>query len=470
METLGHFNKYLRYFRTALRSPIAHGVLFLLAVLIFHFEKPVEGAVAFLWIVMVYLLVCDDFCSVMLPLLFPAAFVLTAYDGYALFSPYIWMLIPTAICFLFHIIVYRRRVVLGEHFSSAIAVTVALMLGGAFFISAQEYFAGAALYHVLMLGVGMLLLYLLMRSDIEGRDVEEITRRFMLYMYLWGLFASFMIFDQYLKYYLENGSLMIKGRLAMYPPQWKNNISTVLLLTLPFPFYRALKNPLHLISGFLMYVAMLFSLSRGGILMGTIAVALICVYVFIFAKNKWVRITLSAIIGAGIAAFVVFFRSINPELFFRRSFSFNQLISKNEDRVLLIGRAIEGFKSAPIFGQGIGYGGNADLYNPRQGAMYFYHMFIPQVVGSMGLVGILAYLWQIVLRVRSAVLRINPCTLCLFLSYIGVFLMSQVNPGEFVPLPYELITVALFVLIEKQTKRGCHLSVKPKMAKRTKGN
>ncbi len=452
MEALRHFRNCLHIARTALRSPFAHGVLFLLAVLIFHFEKPVTGAIAFLWIVMLYLLVCDDFCSVMLPLLFPAAFVLTAYDGYALFSPYMWMLIPAALCFIFHLAVYRHPIKLGEHFTGSLAVAVALTLGGAFYISARDYFAGAAIYHVLMLGFGMLLLYLLMRSDIEAHDSEEITRRFMLYMYLWGLFAAYMVGEHCIGFFLENKEAMLAGKLSLNF-QWRNNISTVLMLCMPFPLYFARKGPWHVLSSVLMYAALLCTSSRGGILFGTVEMALLIPYAVFVGKGKWRKLANSAVLLACGFAFFFLYRQYDLSFFFNRLLDGN-IVKEDEARFLLIDRAIEGFKAAPIFGQGIGYSGNSDLYNPRQGAMYFYHMFIPQVVGSMGLVGILAYLWQIVLRVRSALLRLGPCTLCLFLSYLGVFLMSQVNPGEFVPLPYELITVALFVLIEKQEKRN----------------
>ena len=38
--------------------------------------------------------------------------------------------------------------------------------------------------------------------------------------------------------------------------------------------------------------------------------------------------------------------------------------------------------------------------------------------------------------------------MCLGLSYLGILLMSQVNPGEFCPIPYGMITVILFIFLE----------------------
>ena len=78
-------------------------------------------------------------------------------------------------------------------------------------------------------------------------------------------------------------------------------------------------------------------------------------------------------------------------------------------------------------------------------------MMIPQIIGSMGWVGIAAYGYQFVERLRIAFRRVNAYTFCLFLSYMGIFLMSQVNPGEFCPVPYQMVTVTLFVLLECDT-------------------
>ena len=75
------------------------------------------------------------------------------------------------------------------------------------------------------------------------------------------------------------------------------------------------------------------------------------------------------------------------------------------------------------------------------------------VIGSMGIVGIAGYGYQIFTRVREVIKRFNPFVMILGLSYLGVFLMTQVNPGEFCPLPYEMMVVMLFAIIEKEPER-----------------
>jgi hypothetical protein len=125
------------------------------------------------------------------------------------------------------------------------------------------------------------------------------------------------------------------------------------------------------------------------------------------------------------------------------------VFSSDEARVKLISRSFEDFSSSPIFGKGLANPENADLYSPKKGAMHWYHMMIPQVIGSLGSVGILAYGLQFVLRIKLIFKKITPYSLCLFISYLGILLMSQVNPGEFCPLPYEMLTVLIFIILER---------------------
>ena len=80
--------------------------------------------------------------------------------------------------------------------------------------------------------------------------------------------------------------------------------------------------------------------------------------------------------------------------------------------------------------------------------MNWYHMMIPQVVGSLGLVGVAAYGLQLSLRVYTIFRRTSVFKLAMGVSYAGLFLMSQVNPGEFCPIPYAFLAVLLFVMAE----------------------
>ena len=76
------------------------------------------------------------------------------------------------------------------------------------------------------------------------------------------------------------------------------------------------------------------------------------------------------------------------------------------------------------------------------------HNYFLQIMGSMGIVGLLAYGYQLVVRARLVFARIDRFRMAVFLSYLGIFSISMLQPGEFCPMPYELLTVALFVFLE----------------------
>ena len=107
----------------------------------------------------------------------------------------------------------------------------------------------------------------------------------------------------------------------------------------------------------------------------------------------------------------------------------------------------------PLFGSGIldntiAYGGYK-----KAGAMAWYHMMIPQIIGSMGLVGVVAYAYQGFARFKLIFTKKSSWSLVLGISYLGILMMSQVNPGEFCPLPFELLTVLLFILQERRLEQ-----------------
>ena len=135
-------------------------------------------------------------------------------------------------------------------------------------------------------------------------------------------------------------------------------------------------------------------------------------------------------------------------------YSISDFFNIADPRIAMMKRGFKNFSSYPVFGHGLGHTGNLDIYSPVKGAMEWYHMMIPQIVGSLGTVGILAYGHQFVTRVSLIFKKISPQNLCLGISYLGILLMSQVNPGEFCPLPYELLTVLIFIILERAIEKN----------------
>ena len=134
--------------------------------------------------------------------------------------------------------------------------------------------------------------------------------------------------------------------------------------------------------------------------------------------------------------------------------------NKSEVRWKLLARGFEDFAKNPLFGSGLGYCGNADLFAGKQGTINWYHIFISQVVGGLGIAGILAWGYQLYTRACLSLRVWRTTDFGFALCYFGLFLMSQVNPGEFCPVPYAFLAVCFFVAIENRMEQEGVLTLK----------
>lgn len=384
------------------------------------------------------------------PFLLLTVLVSSCYDSFSLFAPFGWAAIPAAAALLFHFIYYRGHFSIGTNFAPLFAVSVAVTLGGASCLCAAHYFTAANAYYVIGLGFGMLGVYLLLRSRLAKANGQDLCSLLLFGLYLAGIYAAFFTF---LFYAVRAPWIAIdlreKGHLVLFSIDNRNVYATFLLMGLPAPFYYAVKkNGWHLLAAAAFLAALLLSGSRGGLLMGGVLFILCTVYLLRRDKRHLKRnlILLAAVAVAAIAAGGLFLK-------FYASRLEGGLIKGDEQRVLLLRRALDDFLSHPIFGVGLGYQGNADIYNPKTFAMNWYHMMIPQIVAGLGLVGTAAYGFLFWRRGRLMIRENADLPRALSLSYVGLLLMSQVNPGEFCPLPYALIAVMIFLFFEQRQEK-----------------
>ena len=195
--------------------------------------------------------------------------------------------------------------------------------------------------------------------------------------------------------------------------------------------------------GLIEYAAILLSGSRGGAMFGTIEFAL-CIIVLVYtdkrnrAKNLAVITTLT-IIACMLARTVI--RFFDPTI--------QRFLNGDSIRSNLIQRALGDFKSNVVFGRGLGYSGNNDVYDGKSMSINWYHSSPFQIIGSFGIVGIIAFVYQFLARCRLLLSNVTHFNLTLFISFIGLTMMSTVNPGEFCPIPYAFLVTMFFVVCEK---------------------
>ncbi|MDR2687315.1 MAG: O-antigen ligase family protein, partial [Oscillospiraceae bacterium] len=354
--------QWLLRLRQFFASPWCLALQFALGALAVALHAETAGMVAFLLLFTAQMVLCDDVLTPMAPALLAclimikvtenAAFRSTDDVLYQQFLHFGWLAFLPAGAIAAHFALYRRRFVWGRAGWAVLAVSAATTLGGLGAISAKEYFSGGALYHTAMLGFGMLLVYILLSSavadDRDGRLARFVTDM----MLTLGLLAAFMV----LHLYLSRLPVLIK-KPQIVEFQWRNNVSTFLMLALPFPFYKAFKRPAWLLAGLVMYLATLLSSSRGGMVFGTVELTLCVLFVLLAdKKRRWVYL---GIVAAVIVAIVLCLPLLVP-FFWPTIYRLLQSVfnGDQEIRMQLYRRAVQDFLAHPVFGVGIGWMGN----------------------------------------------------------------------------------------------------------------
>lgn len=400
------------------------------------------------------LLFCDEIIPFLASGLMTVLFASKSYDCYHLFMgrPMIFVTVPVFVFVVSALIVNfsrfyiknkdARRLTVGQSFWGIAAVTVAVTLGGLGKISFADYFS--AIYYVIFLGVGMIALYFVFRSRFTHREEYDLAEKFAEVLIIVGLCAA-LLAAKSIFFSLED--ILLKKNV----PEWKfrNNYSTFLMICMPAPLMFAKRHRYPIFLSFIMFGIMSLLGSRSGLFLG--AVEFGCCLLFLIATDRQNR-NLYIIVTLACAAALIFLGGKVMTYFSSRYLGFSP-IEQGEQRMRLAEASIRDFFDAPIFGQGLGFKGNFNIYTPKKGAMAWYHMMIPQIIGSMGFVGIIAYGFQIINRVYIAILKSNYNSFVLFLCYGGLLLMSQTNPGEFCPFPYEMLAVMIFVIIETRNEQ-----------------
>lgn len=358
------------------------------------------------------------------------------YDSFSVFIQYIWLLPVVLGGMAVYLIRKKPRFSWGASAFSLLAVSIATLLGGIGMISASDYFRPASLVFMAGLGPGLLFSYWIMKSELKTKEDRE---SFMRDLLCWGMTAAAIVF-----WYMLPTVIEARAFWGYEPPQWSNNIATMLMIALPAALAQKSRGLRHYALFFIMFVATVLAGSRGGQLFVGIELVACCLWAFCEEKNRVKKILNGAcfvcICAAAVGLIVLLY--YHPDIV--------NFTGKDEVRWKLFARGFEDFGKNPLFGSGIGYRGNSDLFNGKQGTINWYHIFISQVIGGLGIAGILAWSYQLYTRACLSLRVWRTKEFGFALCYLGLFLMSMVNPGEFCPVPYAFLAVCFFAAIENR--------------------
>lgn len=406
-----------------------------MAALFFNLNLAIASLFFFACIIAVSMLISKDLSPCLLPLLLAAMSVLKMYGSK--FEDYLILAAPViilAILLVFRPLYAPTKINFGYMFTALFFVGVALAVGGIGSIDYEQYFGYVPIFYVLGLGFGMALAYIMMRSYTFSGGVYRPSCAITKTMLCVGLMGILMV------------APVVVGAIAnnkAWEIQWSNNLSTIMIFAIPFSFYKAVISKrfgaIWFTFGALETLVTMLTLSRGGILFVLVTFVLAVIFAIIFSKNKKSLIlTLFIILIVG-CAILLTDGTIDKLMDLIK-------ISADEPRVNLIQTAIDNFKNSPIFGAGMAFVG--EFYYPQDWALYWYHSLPFQIIGAMGLVGVIAYGYIFYKRIRLCFIVPTKFSMACLIAIAGFTLMGCVNPGEFAPVPYAIMICAITVYIE----------------------
>lgn len=423
-------------------------LLFAVAAVFAVFELNVLGVLVFACIVGVTLVICDDLLATFMPFMLVCLVASKCYNSYSIFIQYVPLGIVLIVCLILHFVLYRKMLSFkGSLTGSMLFVSVAVTLGGIGFISKEEYFSGVSLFNIFALGFGMVLLYGIFYTHLNVRKSYSLIEKVTLIMVISGCFASLVT----IAFYMVNINEVLETRTLLYM-QWRNNYSTFLMLCIPFAFLRGNKQPYSIVLGFVFYFCILLTGSRGGLVFGAVEMLMCCALFILYDRRR--RLTYITICVCIVFALLIFsseFISFFGSTIDRLLSAINGVLigEQQEVRYYQYMRGIGDFLEHPIFGTGIGYMGNRDVYAGADFSIAWYHCSPIQIAASFGIVGIAAYSYQFIRRMILLWKKPTMFNMTVFLSYVSLELMSLVNPGIFSPIPYLLIVTMFFAIVER---------------------
>lgn len=383
----------------------------------------------------------------MVAMLFPREVNPASY-GYALLS-----FIPMPIAIVYHLIRFRRKFIMGRQFLPQLAVSIALIMGGVGITSGSDYMRGLAF--LLLLGVAILVLYFIFYNYCAPKDNVDLKK----YLSKTMVYAALIICLQVLVHYIR-----VPEQLFNYGDKvslgWciGNNFATIMLLLLPGTCYLAVKSRFswaYTLFGIAQYAAIILSWSRGAILFGFIILPFLLAYMIFASKSNRKGIILA--VGATVLILAVLigvywkdFSAFATRIINNSWTSDGALqVSGRDD---LYREAWQAFLSNPVFGVGLGFRGKYFTIVEVM-PMYWFHSTLFQVIGSLGLVGIAAYVYSYVVRYKI-IIKKDMFNIIVFICMLAFEGYSMIDTGTFIPMPTMIMVMLITMVLEITNAQG----------------
>ena len=331
---------------------------------------------------------------------------------------------PAGVCLVYHFIKFKpRKIFLGKMVKPLIFIFLTMLLGGITSANASQNYS-YGLPQILEIGAGMFVIYFVLsqgflpKKDINAHDY------FMRIVLCAGLVP---VFELYLCAVLKINAVNETLNYDNFGWGDKNFIGYILLIIIPTACYFITRSKNILPSFALLFFLIfstIFSRCDGAIGILVLSSPVLCFFTYkhLNKTNKNLFLCLSLLvltIGGGIAVYKAFTEPSFLRYAYRR-------FLETDIRDFLYITAFNVFKEFPIFGGGVFLPAMKVYKN-----LVNYHSSFFHVIATTGILGLFAYVYLTVNRVRIFTAKNTPFNLFIFISYLLFFCYSSIDCGEF---------------------------------------
>ncbi|MBQ3219774.1 MAG: O-antigen ligase family protein [Clostridia bacterium] len=387
--------------------------------------------------------------SPIFPLLFMVVLVFRDYAVMGGITGYL-ILTPPAIAFILKFFIHPiKNFKPGKLLLPLLGVSTALFLSG---ILSKVNFYIDGLVIAFTIGPVLIVIYLFFSTYLNPPDGFDIKKYLTYILVIVGLTT----FSHLLIYRLHN-DLLKDGSFVPFFVGWGNVncAATLLLLSVASCWYLITQ-----VKNIIPFFIMLVLLYLGVLLTNSDGVTGICLIFapilafFAYQKiNRYNRPTYIKIIIVVVSILVI--ASVATILFY----GIDSLILalkphfSDSSRTMIYQEALDLFSQYPVFGAGLGYG----KYEPEISLgiiLYNFHSVIFHVLATMGMIGIIAYVFYYLARFKILMHKNTCFNLFMTMAFIMFECYAFIDTAEFNAIPLMSTLTVLFVVVELTNKKS----------------
>ena len=423
--------------------PIAIG---LIAVISYILNVQLLGIALFI-LVGCYVLVSRRDCTPILPILSFFIFNIRDLDVTGSLAFYL-ILSPDLVCLIIHFIKFPLKTFnVGKLFLPLCAVSIALLLSGLLSPYASGWANG--LLYTIPIGPVMLIIYLYFANYLAYPEKFDLKKYFSVILVVLGFIVAI---EFSYNYYFSKVLADKTYNFAELGWGNVNSVGAMLLLAIPATCYLFSKKgnlPFYVGTVLFFYYTIYLTGSDGSLGISLAFLPFLAYFVYVKMQDKKSKKLFNILIfivavGAFLALLVLcFIDKFNVIIDF-----LTEKISGESGRSKLYRDAWRIFLENPLFGAGFGYYNHNVYFPPDPTRLFNFHSTLFQVIGGLGIVGFLAYVYLYYNRLSILMAKGTAFNLFVTASFLMFACYGFIDTLEFSATPGMIILILLFLVTE----------------------